>query len=77
MHRGFRRELPALAGKDIRIALDEWNYWYGPFEYGELGTRYYLQDALGTAAALHEMVRNSDLFFMANYAQTVNVIGAI
>ena len=26
---------------------------------------------------LHEMFRNSDLFFMANYAQTVNVIGAI
>jgi alpha-N-arabinofuranosidase len=76
-HRGYRKSLPSLLGKDIRIALDEWNYWYGPFEYGELGTRYFLQDALGAAAALHEMVRNSDLFFMANYAQTVNVIGAI
>ena len=69
--------LIALIRRDIRIALDEWNYWYGPFEFGELGTRYFLQDALGSAAALHEMVRNSDLFFMANYAQTVNVIGAI
>jgi len=61
----------------VRLALDEWNFWYGPFEYGELGTRYFLQDGLGAAAALHEMFRNSDLFFMANYAQTVNVLGAI
>ncbi len=76
-HRGYRRDLPSLKGKDIRIALDEWNYWYGGFEYGELGTRYFLQDGLGIAAGLHEMFRNSDLFFMANYAQTVNVIGAI
>ena len=76
-HRAYRRDLPSLKGKDIRIALDEWNYWYGPNEYGELGTRYFLQDGLGAAAALHEMFRNSDLFFMANYAQTVNVIGAI
>jgi alpha-N-arabinofuranosidase len=76
-HRGYREDLASLEGKDIRIALDEWNYWYGPFEYGELGTRYFLQDGLGIAAGLHEMFRNSDLFFMANYAQTVNVIGAI
>jgi alpha-N-arabinofuranosidase len=76
-HRAYRRELPALRGKDIRIALDEWNYWYGPNEYGELGTRYFLQDGLGIAAGLHELFRNSDLFSMANYAQTVNVIGAI
>ena len=76
-HRAYRRELPSLKGKDIRLALDEWNYWYGPNEYGELGVRYFLQDGLGAAAALHEMFRNSDLFYMANYAQTVNVIGAI
>ncbi len=76
-HRAYRKALPSLKGKDIRIALDEWNYWYGPNEYGELGTRYFLQDGLGAAAALHEMFRNSDIFFMANYAQTVNVIGAI
>jgi alpha-N-arabinofuranosidase len=76
-HRTYRKELPSLNGKDIRIALDEWNYWYGGNEYGELGTQYFLQDGLGIAAGLHEMFRNSDLFFMANYAQTVNVIGAI
>lgn len=76
-HRGYRAAIPGLAEKDIRIALDEWNYWYGPYLYGELGTRYFQRDALGCAAALHAMFRNSDLFFMANYAQTVNVIGAI
>jgi alpha-N-arabinofuranosidase len=76
-HREYRKTLPGLAGKDIRIALDEWNYWYGANEYGELGTRYFLQDGLGAAIGLHEFFRNSDLFFMANYAQTVNVIGAI
>jgi alpha-N-arabinofuranosidase len=76
-HRGYRRELKSLRGKDIRIALDEWNFWYGPNEYGELGTRYFLQDGLGIAAGLHEYFRNSDIFEMANYAQTVNVIGAI
>jgi alpha-N-arabinofuranosidase len=64
-------------GKQIPIAMDEWNYWYGPHVYGELGTRYFLKDALGIAAGLHEYYRNSDLVFMANYAQTVNVIGCI
>jgi alpha-N-arabinofuranosidase len=28
-------------------------------------------------AALNEFARNTDMYFMANYAQTVNVIGAI
>ena len=76
-HRAYRKELGSLKGEDIRVALDEWNYWYGPNEYGELGTRYFLQDGLGIAAGLHEFFRNSDIYFMANYAQTVNVIGAI
>jgi alpha-N-arabinofuranosidase len=76
-HRRYRAEIPGLAAKDIRIALDEWNYWYGPHVFGELGTRYFLKDGLGIAAGLNEMARHSDLFYMANYAQTVNVIGAI
>jgi alpha-N-arabinofuranosidase len=76
-HRAYRKELDSLSGKDIRIALDEWNYWYGANEFGELGVRYFLQDALGIAVGLHEMFRYSELFYMANYAQTVNVIGAI
>jgi DUF1680 family protein/alpha-L-arabinofuranosidase len=92
-HRKYRRDINELAGpstpsttlgtgllragKDIRIAMDEWNYWYGNYIYGELGVQYYLKDALGVATGLHEYFRNSDLYFMANYAQTVNVIGAI
>ncbi|MCL2624381.1 MAG: hypothetical protein FWD31_12025 [Planctomycetaceae bacterium] len=76
-HRKYREDFPELKGKDIRIALDEWNYWYGPHVFGELGTRYFMKDGLGIAAGLHEFFRNSDIFFMANYAQTVNVIGCI
>ncbi len=76
-HREYRKTIPALQGKDIRIALDEWNYWYGPHLYGELGVRYFLRDALGVAAGLNAYARNSDIYIMANYAQTVNVIGCI
>ncbi len=76
-HRQYRQQIPGLAARDIRIAMDEWNYWYGPHVYGELGTKYFLKDALGIAAGLHEFFRHSDIIFMANYAQTVNVIGAI
>jgi len=76
-HRKYRAEIDALQDKDIRIAMDEWNYWYGPYLYGELGVQYHHKDALGVAIGLHEYFRNSDLYFMANYAQTVNVIGCI
>ena len=76
-HRDYRKKFESLKGKDIRIAIDEWNYWYGKHIFGELGTRYFLRDALGIAAGLHEMIRSSDIVFMANYAQTVNVIGCI
>ncbi len=76
-HRKAREELTELGGKDIRIAMTEWNYWYGPHEFGELGTRYFLKDALGIAAGLHEYARQSDIIDSAFYAQTVNVIGCI
>lgn len=76
-HRKARTDLASLKGKDIRIAMTEWNYWYGPHAFGELGTRYFLKDALGIAAGVHEYARQSDLIHSAFYAQTVNVIGAI
>jgi alpha-N-arabinofuranosidase len=76
-HRGYRKSIPELKGKGIPVALDEWNYWYGPELYGQIGTRYFLKDALGIAAGINEYARQSDVIFMANYAQTVNVIGAI
>jgi alpha-N-arabinofuranosidase len=69
--------LDSLKGKNIRIAMTEWNYWYGPHVFGELGTRYFHKDALGIAKGLHEYYRHSDMVFLANYAQTVNVIGCI
>jgi len=76
-HRGYHEAIGALATRAVPIALDEWNYWYGKHLYGELGTRYHLKDALGIARGIHEMVRHRDVFLMANYAQTVNVIGCI
>jgi alpha-N-arabinofuranosidase len=76
-HQDLRKKLDALKGKDIRIAMTEWNYWYGPHVFGELGTRYFHKDGLGIARGLHEYFRHSELVFMANYAQTVNVIGCI
>jgi alpha-N-arabinofuranosidase len=78
-HHSYREKIESLKGKNIRIALDEWNYWHRPYvyEYGELGCRYTLKDALGIATGLHEMIRSSDMIYMANYAQTVNVIGCI
>jgi len=75
--RGYQKDIPQMQGKNIRIAMDEWNYWYGDYIYGELGVVYHLKDALGVARGLHAFYRNSDIFYMANYAQTVNVIGAI
>ncbi|MEJ2740521.1 MAG: alpha-L-arabinofuranosidase C-terminal domain-containing protein [Dehalococcoidia bacterium] len=88
-HRELRKKLDSLKGKDIKVSLTEWNYWnYNPGEgdellpedtywYGELGRRYFMQDALGIAAGLHEYFRNSDIMYLAAYAQTVNVIGCI
>jgi alpha-L-arabinofuranosidase len=76
-HRQYLEQIPGLGDKHVLIAMDEWNYWYGDYRFGELGCRYYLKDGLGVARGLHEYFRNSDLFFMANYAQTCNVIGAI
>ncbi len=77
-HREYQKQWPELyKDKNLRIAMDEWNYWYGPTPFGELGTRYFQKDGMGIAAGLHVFYRNSDLYWMANYAQTVNVIGCI
>jgi len=77
-HRGYRERLESLRGKDIRLALDEWNYFWGDRAeiYGEAAPRYYFKDALGVAEGLHEMFRNSDIIFMAN-THPVNVHGQV
>jgi len=76
-HRDYLKTIPEMEGKNIRVSLDEWNYWYGPHVFGELGTRYFLRDALGIAGGINEYSRDTDVIGMACYAQTVNVIGAI
>lgn len=76
-HREVQARLPNLQGRRIPVSLDEWNYWHREYVFGELGCRYDLADALGVAAGLHEIFRQSDVIQMAHYAQTVNVIGAI
>lgn len=76
-HREYLKTIPQMQGKNIRVSLDEWNYWYGPHVFGELGTRYFMRDALGIAAGINEYTRDTDVIAMACYAQTVNVIGAI
>ena len=76
-HRNFRRELDSLRGKNIRLALDEFNhFWYSTQIYGEAAPRYYFREALGVAAGLHEIYRNSDMIFMAN-THPVNVHGQV
>jgi alpha-L-arabinofuranosidase len=76
-HRELQAKLGRKPDKYIPIAMDEWNYWHRDYVYGELGCQYNLADALGIAAGLHEYFRNSDIIHMAEYAQTVNVIGRI
>jgi alpha-N-arabinofuranosidase len=76
-HRKLQPTIPQLKGRIVPIAMDEWNYWHRDYVYGELGCIYDMADGLGVAEGLHEYFRQSDLIQMANYAQTVNVIGAI
>ena len=76
-HRALQARLPHLGGRRIPVALDEWNYWHHDYVYGELGCVYDMADALGVAAGLHEIFRQSEVIQMAQYAQTVNVLGAI
>jgi alpha-N-arabinofuranosidase len=75
--RGYKSTMPVVNQRNIKVAFDEWNFWYGDYTYGELGTQYRLKDALGVAMGLHEFYRNSDIVELACFAQTVNVLGAI
>ena len=76
-HKKLQASIKSLKGRFVPIAMDEWNYWHRDYVYGELGCIYDLQDALGIAMGLHEFYRQSKYIHAANYAQTVNVIGAI
>ncbi|MBQ6158349.1 MAG: hypothetical protein IJJ20_04985 [Thermoguttaceae bacterium] len=65
------------AESPLPIAMDEWNYAGGKIIFGLAGIRFDLLDGLGVAEGLHQFFRRSDLYVMANYAQTLNVLGAI
>lgn len=75
--RTYQAAFPVVNRNNIRVAFDEWNFWYGNYVYGELGTQYRLKDALGVAMGLHEFYRNSDIVELACFAQAVNVLGAV
>jgi alpha-N-arabinofuranosidase len=67
----------------VRLAIDEWGIvrdWNAAPDGPGLGAfeHYYtLGDAIAAGRALHELLRSADLVAMANWAQTVNVIGTI
>ena len=77
LHKKLQASIEGLKGRFMPITMDEWNYWHRDYVYGELGCIYDLQDALGIAMGLHEYYRQTKYIHAANYAQTVNVIGAI
>lgn len=67
----------------LRLAVDEWGIvrdWdptpdgpgSGAFEHF-----YTMADAVAAARAMNTLIRNADVISMANWAQTVNVLGAI
>jgi alpha-L-arabinofuranosidase len=55
----------------------EWNPAPDGPGIGAFEHYYPLGDGLASARALHELIRSADLVAMANWAQTVNVLGAI
>ena len=77
--RALRQKYPTLKQSPVLLAMTEWNVGHGPNVdgCGTMADRYCLHDGLLIAAALHEYFRQSDVYFMANMAQTVNALGAI
>ncbi len=73
-------QIKALApGRDIRVALDEWNLWLPPPEGAETMHRviYTLRDALYAAGVLNAFHRQCNELTLANLAQLVNVLPLI
>ncbi|TVQ64913.1 MAG: alpha-N-arabinofuranosidase [Phycisphaerales bacterium] len=64
-------------GRDIPIAVDEWNVWYRVFNEGKLEETYNLEDALVVAMHFNAFFRHAASVKMANIAQIVNVIAPI
>jgi alpha-N-arabinofuranosidase len=66
-------------GRNIRLALDEWNLWLSPPPHARSRhqNNYTLRDALYTAGMLNVFHRQSAKLSLANLAQLVNVLPAI
>jgi alpha-N-arabinofuranosidase len=81
----FRKRLESkdANAKRVRLAIDEWGIvrdWNSAPDGPGIGAfeHYYcLGDAIAVARAMHEILRAADVTEMANWAQTVNVIGTI
>lgn len=77
------REWKARNPGPLTIAIDEWGIvrdWNpSPDGFGVAKSErfYCLGDAITGARGLHVLLRNANVVSMANWAQTVNVIGAI
>jgi alpha-N-arabinofuranosidase len=56
--------------KKVRLAIDEWGL-------GGNGRYFCLGDAIAVARGMNELLRSAGYVTMANWAQTVNVLGAI
>jgi alpha-L-arabinofuranosidase len=64
-------------GREVPIAVDEWNVWYRVFGEGKLEETYNLEDALVVAMHFNAFFRHAKSVKMANLAQIVNVIAPI
>jgi alpha-N-arabinofuranosidase len=59
----------------MRLALDEWNLWWHPFQIYR--AVFGMREALAVAGILNALHRNAHIVEMANIAQLVNVLGLI
>lgn len=64
-------------GREVPIAVDEWNVWYRVFGEGKLEETYTLEDALVVAMHFNAFFRHAKRVKMANLAQVVNAIAPI
>lgn len=64
-------------GREVAIAVDEWNVWYRTGNEEKLEEVYNLEDALMTGIQLNALIRHARSVKMANLAQVVNVIAPI
>lgn len=64
-------------GREVPIAVDEWNVWYRTGNEEKLEEVYNLEDALMTGVQMNAFIRHARSVKMANIAQVVNVIAPI